>query len=113
MSNQNNFEFVISESEDPLEALGIINSCKKTNQTFDIIIIDENMPYFSGSDFLNLIKIIKKNGYFKKLTMISYTSYTDEFKKHLILKSGADFIINKPVYFDEFKNLINKITHVS
>jgi response regulator RpfG family c-di-GMP phosphodiesterase len=44
---------------------------------------------------------------FYNLKFISYTAFDSDEKKKLILDSGADYILNKPVSFKQFKDKFN------
>jgi hypothetical protein len=64
------------------------------------------MPFFRGSQVINLMKTMISEGNFKELIIISFTSYSSNEKMDYILSHGADFVINKPMNYDDFKSFL-------
>jgi len=64
---------------------------------YDVLLIDENMPYMSGSNCItNLMKMITGKE-LNKIEIISITSYEDDnIRKHM-LSIGCSDIITKPI----------------
>lgn len=108
-------KFIIFEAENCFQALSIIYKKFEKKFYFNIVITDEYMPYMKGSTMIKLLKHLSNEDNFYKLILVSYTSFDTFEKKKFILDHGADFIINKPVTYDEFKQLIvslvNKINN--
>lgn len=81
-----NYEVVTLESgEDIISIL----SC----QSFDLIILDIMLPNISG---LEILKIIKGNGNFKRIPVICLSAKSEEMDKILGLELGADDYLSKP-----------------
>ena len=64
------------------------------------------MPFMKGSTFIKLFKQLYQEINFYHIKIISYTAFDCEEKKKLILNSGADKIINKPIPYNDFKKVI-------
>jgi CheY-like chemotaxis protein len=94
------------EASNCFEAIDIIYKNFIQNVKFDIIIIDEYMPYMKGSTFIKLFNQLYQESNFYNIKIISYTAFDSIEKKNLILNAGADHIINKPVSFNDFKKVI-------
>jgi response regulator RpfG family c-di-GMP phosphodiesterase len=75
----------------------------------DFIIIDECMPFMKGSSLISLLKQMAHEKSFYNITIISYTSFDSIEKKKFILDKGADYIINKPIQYDDFKIFFKSI----
>jgi CheY-like chemotaxis protein/signal transduction histidine kinase len=103
-SHDKNFSF--EEASNCFEAINTLYKNFLENIHFDLIVIDEFMPNMKGSTFIRLFKQLYMESNFYNLKIISYTAFDSSEKKKLILDSGADYILNKPVSFSQFKELI-------
>jgi len=90
---------VISEAENGLEALKLANELKP-----DIIIMDLEMPVMNGSEATK--KICNVNNDIK---IVIATSSINKKDKIAALQNGARKILEKPIAFDKFKNIIQEI----
>lgn len=90
---------VISEAENGLEAFELSNELKP-----DIIIMDLEMPVMNGSEATK--KICHANNNIKIIIMTSSINKKD---KITALQNGAKRILEKPVAYDKFKNIIQEI----
>lgn len=106
ISKINNMTFICEEASNCFEAIDIVYNNYLNNFKFDIIIIDECLPYMKGSTFIKLFKQLYLESNFYNFKIVSYTAFDSEEKKKLIMNSGADQIINKPISFNDFKNVI-------
>ncbi|MFB6342039.1 response regulator [Saccharicrinis sp. FJH62] len=70
----------------------------------DIILLDINMPQKNG---LNALKEIRNMGV--KIPVIAETAYAMPDERQLILDSGCDEYISKPIYKSQMMNLIDKV----
>ncbi|MFC0876452.1 response regulator [Saccharicrinis sp. FJH2] len=70
----------------------------------DIILLDINMPQKNG---LNALKEIRNMGV--KVPVIAETAYAMPDERQLILDSGCDEYISKPIYKSQMMNLIDKV----
>jgi CheY-like chemotaxis protein len=106
ISKTNDTIFYCEEASNCFEAIDIVYKNFINNVKFDIIVIDEYMPFMKGSTFIKLFKQLYQESNFYNVKIISYTAFDSNEKKKLILNSGADQIINKPISFNDFKNVI-------
>ena len=72
------------------------------------MITDENMDYLNGSEAIKIIRNIGKRRNKKPINTISLTCNEDNLVGQIILKAGADFILNKPLSKQSIKGLLDK-----
>lgn len=102
-SNESNINIEIIQSENCFEALNAIYQNFLENKFIDIMFIDETMPIIKGSELINLLKQLDNKNSFYKIKIISFTSYDSNEKKQYILSQGADYILSKPLTYDDFR----------
>ena len=92
------FQFAFS-GEDAISYLSALNPV-------DVVLVlsDINMPGMSGFE---LLKIVKQK--FSHLKVVMITAYGDEANRENSQQLGADGFVNKPVNFDELKNIIQDL----
>ncbi len=76
------------------------------NKAIDIILLDINLPDFSGFEIL---KHIRKTN--KDVKVIVQTAYVFSGEEEKSFELGADFFIAKPIRFDALLNVIQKCLH--
>ena len=101
--------YEVTEAENALTGLNTVYENYLLKNVFDILIIDECMPFMKGSSLIKLLTTLHLEGNFNKMMVISHTSFDSTELKHSILNSGADFIWNKPIQYEEFKNFFIKL----
>ena len=106
ISNSQDSKFLVEEASNCFEAINTLYTNFMQNIKFDLIIIDEFMPNMKGSTLIRLFKQLYTESNFYNFKIISYTAFDSDEKKKLILDSGADYILNKPVSFKQFKEQI-------
>ena len=79
----------VLEAEDGLQALEIL----RTDASFDLAMVDWNMPFLNGLDF---VKKVRENGCFDALKMIMVTTETEVKSIDQALTAGAGDYILKP-----------------
>lgn len=83
--------FTIEIAFDASEALRIIEQHSKTNNSFDLVVIDLNMPNMNGSELL-----IELKRRYSQLPVIIYTGYGDDIETAVkLMANGADDFICK------------------
>ena len=97
MEENEEVKFSLEEAVDGLEA---VEKCK--NDNFDIVLMDIMMPNMDG---IEATKIIRANN--KKTMIIAVSAVDDVDRKKLILNSGAEDYISKPVNSDIFISRIS------
>jgi two-component system cell cycle response regulator len=75
-----------------------------SENTFDIVITDINMPRMDG---LELISRIHKG--FKEVDVIAFTGYHNKYKYTDVIEAGASDFISKPFNVNELEAKINRI----
>ncbi|HYA02944.1 MAG TPA: diguanylate cyclase [Syntrophobacteria bacterium] len=75
-----------------------------SENSFDIVITDINMPRMDG---LELIRRIHKG--FKDLDVIAFTGYHNKYKYTDVIEAGASDFISKPFNVNELEAKINRI----
>jgi DNA-binding NtrC family response regulator len=71
---------------------------------YDLVIVDFNMPNFSGIDVLKSILLINP-----KANIIVYTGYTDVNIEKTALSNGAAYFFYKPI---EWKDLLKVLLEI-
>jgi len=89
------------EAADGEEALALLEV-----DSFDLILLDWNMPKLSGIDFL---KTVRANPQYKSLPIIMVTSESAKFNVIEALKNGATDYVTKPINPDLFKEKISRL----
>lgn len=92
MDENEGIEFSLSEAEDGQVA---VDKCRE--ETFDIVLMDIMMPVMDG---IEATKIIRSE--YPKTMIIAVSAVDDSDRKKLILDSGAEDYISKPVNADIF-----------
>jgi CheY-like chemotaxis protein len=98
------YKFDIHSVDNGFECLNLIYKFYNLFKYIDILIIDETMPYMKGSHLIYLLKSMINEANFRNITIISYTSYNSSDKIDYIYMQGADFVITKPISYEQFKN---------
>lgn len=107
----------INESEKAIELESFTNSVEAFEELINreefnnnslprLILLDLNMPGFSGIDFL---KKIRKIDAFKKMPILIFTSSNLESDKVNCIEAGANSVIVKPSGIDKYKEVIKAI----
>jgi len=76
--------------------------CKK-RKDIDLILMDIKMPELSGIEVTRLIRQFNPD-----IPIIAQTAYAMEEDKELILKSGCDSYISKPIKVNKLMNILNQ-----
>ncbi len=83
------------------EGLDVIRS----NNEFDLILLDLAMPDFSG---LDVIKSLKKENLMEQKNIVVFTASSDPKIMEEIGNSGVKGILKKPCSVDDLRKLIKK-----
>jgi len=100
MEENEEVNFHMEEAGDGQEA---VDMCK--NSSFDIVLMDIMMPTMDG---IEATKIIRESD--KKIMIIAVSAVDDNDRKKLILNSGAEDYISKPINADIFISRIQNYT---
>ncbi len=73
--------------------------------TYQLALIDLNMPVMSGMEVMNQIKKLNI-----ELTSVAISAYADQNKIDAALKAGFDYYLTKPVDADDIKKLIANLS---
>ena len=91
---------VVDGAADGLRAWEMI----QTNEPYDLIILDINMPRQNG---LETIKLIRQHD--SKLPVLAVTAITDPEIVRTVISSGATDILFKPLSINEFISAISRL----
>jgi len=89
---------LVDDAESALEKL--------SEEVFDLLIIDENMPKMLGSEAIVIIREKIKNKELDSLAIISLSG--DSHHQDRIKKAGADEVLTKPVSIDQLNSVLEK-----
>jgi CheY-like chemotaxis protein len=103
-----NLKFSIITALDAIEALSIIRDFKINHKIkFNLIFIDENMPYIKGTEFIKLYKSFISQNEFYEVPFISISTDFTSFEKEKALHYFSN--LNKPCSKLELSTLLNKL----
>jgi CheY-like chemotaxis protein len=87
-------------SNDGKEGLELIR-----NEIFDLILLDIDMPHFTG---LDIIKSLKQDGLIERRNIIVITASSDKSVLEIIEQNEGMRILKKPFALDDLKELMDK-----
>ncbi len=73
-------------------------------QSYDIILMDIQMPEMDGLEATKIIRSRWPNG----PNIIAFTAYALEYSRDVCLKAGMDDYISKPVKIDDLAKMLSK-----
>lgn len=76
---------------------------RKKSETYDIILIDQNMPLLSGSEAIKIIRSLEDGD---KPYIYGLTGDSDEETSEEMKKAGANAILHKPIKVKELKEVL-------
>ena len=93
--------FEVTQVFDGLEAVKV-----SSDENFDVILLDINMPAMDGRDVLTHLKRDPRTA---GIPVIVHSSRSSQLDRHLIFELGADDFIEKPA---ELRSLVGKLGHL-
>lgn len=97
---------------DGLDIIRFFLNYEKKN-LIKLIITDENMDYFNGSEAIKFIRKIEKLKNLPRINIISLSCHEDNLMTGMIIDSGADLILSKPLSRELLKSFMQKIKILS
>ena len=82
------------------EALDAINQ-----QSFDVVLLDEDMPVMTGPQALSVIRAREKP-FAPKPLIVALTGYSSEPDRHRLLRAGFDSVIGKPFRMEALETFL-------
>ena len=76
-------------------------------ETYDLVLMDIELPGMDGVDATKIIKSRHKN-----LPILALTSYAMKGDRERFIAAGFDDYISKPIDVDDFIDKINKLIHI-
>jgi DNA-binding response OmpR family regulator len=73
--------------------------------TYDLLIIDRNMPIMNG---VEAIAAVRRDARHQTLKILMFTSASDPATRAEALKAGANGFLNKPIQLQEFSATIQQ-----
>lgn len=96
MSELNLFEYEIIMVSDGLDVIKIFLN-NEIKDKIKLIITDENMDYFNGSEMIKFIRKVEKLTKLNPINIAFVSSEDDSRHKDFLLACGADFVFTKPL----------------
>lgn len=93
-------ELIFVEASDGVDALK-----KISNDSFDLLLVDINMPLMDG---LKLISLIRSNNKYKDVPIVVITTEGGEEDKERALSLGANFYITKPIQAATLQEVVKR-----
>ncbi|MCI2229249.1 response regulator [Polaribacter sp. MSW13] len=97
---KNQFNHLVIEANDGEKAISLLNN---PENSFDLIILDLNMPKMNGFEFLKKLKRDNEFQHIPVVIMSTSSSYSDLKACYSI---GVAGYFSKPLYFNEYSNKI-------
>ena len=94
-------DYRVLEAATGIQALNILKM-----ESPDLIIMDLGLPELDGFETM---RRIRKNEAFQDTPIIVLTAYTGAFHDQAALRAGGNYILGKPVDFEELEELIHSI----
>lgn len=85
--------FVTSEASNGLEGLEALTRARERSKTFELVLVDWNMPEMNG---LELVKTLRADEKFSRLKLVMVTTETEPTQMARALMTGVDEFIMKP-----------------
>ena len=106
IGEHSDYQFDVLEAENALIAINLVHESIVNKTFFDVIIVDEYMPFMKGSFFIRVLKQIYSEGNYisRGIQIISHTAFDSPELKASLKESGADFVWNKPIAYQDFKS---------
>jgi len=98
----------LHEADDGKPAWEMIQSAHESDQPFQFIVSDWNMPVMTG---LDLLKNLKESEHFKKLPFLMITAEAEQANVIIAVKAGVSNFIVKPFSIVTLKEKIDKVFH--
>ena len=92
-----NIDYEVLCASDGIDILQYIREDQMNGNLIKCIITDENMEFLNGSNAVKIIREFEKMGRIKPVNIISSTCHEDEITKNIILESGSQIILSKPL----------------
>lgn len=83
---------------------GVEALARLSENTFDIVITDINMPRMDGMELIRRI-----HGEFQEVDVIAFTGYHNKYRYTDVIEAGASDFISKPFNVNELEAKINRI----
>jgi CheY-like chemotaxis protein len=91
----------VTLAKDGNEALAAIKSIMEECKTFDVILMDVQMP---GLDGIQCTRIAREMGY--SAPIVALTAFADEVNKEACIQAGMDYFLPKPVDKQDLKQIL-------
>jgi len=90
------YKYEIIKVSDGLDVIKIFLNMEN-KEKIKLIITDENMDCFNGSEMIKFIRKVEKLNKLKKIKIASVSSEDDERHRNYLIDCGADFVFSKPL----------------
>lgn len=101
----------IEESINGLECLYKIYSDFLVGIKYDIVFMDENMPFMKGSLAANILKNMALEGHMNKPRLISISSFEDEGIQNFLKEQGFNEFLKKPHTKETISKFMDQFIH--
>lgn len=95
-----NIEFEVDTISSGIECLNLIYNERKNQKYYDLLIIDESMPFMRGSLVVKNLKSLINDNEMKDIYIYVCSSYEDSNVKNQIMSCGCNDILKKPLNED-------------
>ena len=92
---------------DSINGLDCLTQLYNKNMKFDLLLIDENMPYLKGSILIKLLREMRKDKFQVEMKIISITGENDEDFIKFLRSEGCDDVLSKDIRKSDLEKQIN------
>ena len=96
MSELNLFKYEVIKVSDGLDVIKIFLN-NEVKDKIKLIITDENMDYFNGSEMIKFLRKVERLMKLNPIKIASVSSEDDIRHKDYLINCGADFVFSKPL----------------
>ena len=104
-----NFNLKTHVCIDGIECLNKIRILSKTKEKIGFLVIDETMPYMTGSMVISILKSSFEKKEISAFPLYSITAYYDDLTVNHIKEKGASMILNKPIKKTDMEMLLHRL----
>jgi len=103
----------VIQASDGIDMIKFIVEDQKDGNLIECVFTDEYMEYINGSDAIKIIRDMEKTNKIKKILIFSISSGEDNHESNIIIGSGADNILGKPVSKNAIINCLKQFNIIS
>ncbi|HZY80070.1 MAG TPA: response regulator [Cyclobacteriaceae bacterium] len=101
--------YLLPPASDGLEMIEYLKSIPTDDDLPDLIVVDQNMPKMNGKQTLSFLKSHKR---YSRISVVIYSTYTDNTLVVDCKKLGADMVALKPIDNEGYQKMMDDFLRV-